>query len=81
MNRSGILPHLKRIFGLIALSLAIFSHSKNIYAQVYQGTEDDFALELGSGIPLSVEKLRLREYLSGVSDYQIGDSWGKKPVL
>ena len=81
MNRSGISPHLKRIFGLIALSLAIFAHSKNTYAQVYQGTEDDFALELGSGIPLSVEKLRLREYLSGVSDYQIGDSWGKKPVL
>ena len=80
MNRSGILPHLKRIFGLIVLSLAIFAHSKNTYAQVYQGTEDDFALELGSGIPLSIEKLRLREYLSGVSDYQIGDSWGKKPV-
>lgn len=80
MNRSERSPLLRDIFGLVVLSIAIFSHSKHRYAQVYPGNTDDFVLKLGSGTSLSVEELRTRENFNGVSDYQIGDSWGKMPV-
>jgi hypothetical protein len=42
--------------------------------------DTEIVRELGSGSPLRLSALIERHFFAGVSDYQIGDEWGKKVV-